>query len=176
MTKLPFQMKNLVDEWSKNSGYIIKDTTKEIGAATIEWALEISNGVNSVIVFTEKKLQDVLRFQTIIDFSPEHQKQTATFSDGDFNSFVLEITDRLANLGCNWIFNHDSQNHKQMKSLAMTYFVVYENVDRNVVLQILNKAFINLAQMVRAISITLNKNADPKVTSSQANANKSMYG
>jgi len=75
--RTPIQIKNLVDEWSRSWGYTIKDTTAQQDKAPIEWALEVSNDMYSVIVFTPKN-SDMLQFQTQINFSPEpHGKQTA---------------------------------------------------------------------------------------------------
>jgi len=174
MTKPPIQVKNLIEEWSKEWGYTIKDTTAQQGSASVEWVLEINNGRNSVIAITEKKLKDVLKFQTQINFSPEHQQKTAQLPNEEYNKFVLETTDRLAYLGCDWIFVHDQQNQKQMNSLVMFNFVVYEKIDKNTVLQMLNRAFINMAQMVRAISISLNKGGNPQMGSTSTN--NSIYG
>ena len=173
--RTPAQMKNLVDEWAKQWGYTVTDITNQQGNAPLEWALEIKNAQNGVVVFTPKN-SDLLRFQTQINFSPEHQQKTANLTNEEHNSFVLDITDRLAFLGCDWQFLHDTQNPKQMNSLIMLYFTIYDNVDKNTILHFLNKAFINLSQMVRAISITLNKGGDPQGTSMQNNTNKSIYG
>jgi len=174
LMRTPVQIKNLVDEWCRSLGYTIKDIATEQGNAPIEWALEINNGTYGVIVFTPKNL-DMLRFQTQINFSPEHRQKTGNMPNEESNSFVLQMTDRLASYGCDWNFIHDQQNPKQMNTLSMMYFIVYDNVDKNIVLQILNKAFINQSQMVRAISITLNKGGSPQGTSVSSH-NTSFYG
>ena len=168
-------MKNLVEEWSKQYGYTVTDVTSKQGKAPIEWALEIKNGQNAVIAFTSKN-SDLLRFQTQINFSPEHQQKTASMPNVEYNEFVLNMTDRLAFLECDWNFMGDANNPKQMNGLTMVYFVIYESADKNTVLHFLSKAFINLSHMVRAISITLNKGGDPQGTSTQSNTGKSMYG
>jgi hypothetical protein len=120
MTKVPSQMKNLVDEWAKQIGYTVTDVTSKQGNLLLEWALEIKNMQNSVIVFTPKNT-DMLRFQTQVNFSPEHQQKTATLSNEEYNAFVLSMTDRLAYLGCDWNFVNDTTNQKQLNALVM-YF------------------------------------------------------
>jgi len=172
--RTPIQIKNLVDEWCRSWGYTIKDTTAQQGNVPIEWILEISNTMYSVIVIAPKN-SDMLQFQTQINFSPEHRQKTGNMPNEEHNSFVLQMTDRLASYGCDWSFVNEQQNPKQMNGLSMRYFTMYDSVDKNTVFQILNKAFINQSQMVRAISITLNKGGDPQGTSVSSH-NTPFYG
>ncbi len=158
MSKSVNDMKELVMEWSKYWGYSVTDIKeKQKEPLPIEWILEIKNVEKSVTVYTDKQTPDILRFQTKIVFSPEHRQKTVLLPTKDYNNFILETTDRLVNLGCDWVFEHDEGNSKQMNSLNLFYFAVYNVVDKNHFLQTLNKCFIHISQMVRAISIPLNK-------------------
>lgn len=174
MTKQPFQIKNLVEEWSKQFGYTIKETTRDQVNAPIEWTLEISNGLYTIGIFSPKN-SDLLRFQSIINFADEHRQKIGSMPNEEYNKFVLNMTDRLSNLGCDWVFGHDTFNQKQMNTLTMMYFLTYDSADKNAVLQLINKALINQSQILRVISLTLNKGGEPQGTSMQSN-NKSIYG
>lgn len=174
--KTPDQMKNLIEEWTTSFGYSVLDTTNQQQPnIPIEWILEIKNSNFSVVVLTDKNSSDILRFQTRINFSPEHQTQTISLSNEEHNSFILDMTDRLAYLGCDWTFIHDPRNAKQINGLAISYFMTYDKTDKNEFLQKINRAFVNQSQMIRAISISLNKGADPTANSGQ-NSSPSMYG
>lgn len=173
MVKAPFQMKNLVEEWAKQWGYTVTDTTKQQVNAPIEWMLEINNGKLSVAIYAPKN-SDLLRFQTRIEFSPEHRQKTANLPNEEYNNFVLSITDRLTSMNCDWNFTNDPTNQKQMNDLTQMYFLTYDSADKNSVLQLINKAIINENQMIRAISITLNKGGDPQGMSNQST--KTIYG
>jgi len=168
MTVSPNQMKDIVTQWSEYWGYSVEDTTKMQEAnLPIEWIIEVKNSKNTVIVYTDKQTPDILRFQTKIIFSPEHRQKTVSLSTKDYNNFILETTDRLTNLGCDWVFEHDEGNSKQMNTLTLFYFGVYDIVDKNYFLQNINKCFIHISQMVRAISIPLNKVLETESNSKQ---------
>lgn len=168
-------MKNLVEEWAKSMGYKIEDTTKNQINATVEWILEIKNSTNNIVCFTDKQNLEILHFQTHISFSPEHSEKTANMSNEEYNLFILNMTDRLAYLNCDWAFNPDKQNPKKINGLSIRYFITYDSADKNSILQLISRVFISQSQMVRAISITLNKGGEPTTNSGQNNS-PSIYG
>jgi hypothetical protein len=165
MTKSPSEMKELISEWSQYWGYTVVDAKERNSDLPLEWILEIKNSTNTIIVYTDNMTPDVLRFQTKISFSPEHRQKTAILPNKEYNVFILETTDRLVNMGCDWSFEHDKGNPKQMNSLTLYYFEVYDSLDKNKYLQTLNKCFIHTNQMIRAIGIPLNKLAETDLNS-----------
>ena len=111
MTRTGSEMKSLIEEWTKQWGYTLLDTSGQKGHETFEWVLEIKNLQHAVLVYSQKN-SDIIKFQTNILFIPEHQEKTGQMDNEQFNTFILDVTDRLTYFGCDWNFQNDAQIQK----------------------------------------------------------------
>ncbi len=146
-------MKNMINEWCQEINMSIREmTTQEIGKDPFDFAYIIGGESIRVVVYVNRNVPRRLHFNMQINFGQSQRERTSTMNEGEWNDFLLKITDRLTTYGVDWSFQ---QEEHQMNMLTMFKFIDESSLDRDRFFQTINRCQVIITQLVRFLNITL---------------------
>jgi len=146
-------MRNMINEWCQEINMPIREmTTQEIGQNPFDFAYIIGGEGGRVVVCVNRNFPSRLHFNMQINFAQSQRERTSTMNEGEWDDFLLKITDRLTTYGVDWSFNQEGH---QMNVLTMFKFIDESSMDRDRFFQTISRSQVIISQLIRFLNITL---------------------
>jgi len=107
-----------------------------------------------IMIYTTKKIQDRLIFQSQINFGEDIRMAIAKMKKTDFNEFIVNFTDKLVTYDVNWAFNGKDQ---QLNDMYHYQFVHYGSLTKDRFFQIISRTNIVSRQITRLLPYYLRR-------------------